>query len=205
MVVKLNLPSLPYYLKVKIRLISNLLALDSNPRIWLNEFHNHEVNSVNHNYVLTPELDTDILKIYQKYFTEPFVTMVGVQRNITNQLSTTPIHCDRGRNMAINYYLDLGGDNVQLCFYDRFREDQNLDIAENIQYQQEVSKLQSFNLEKDSWYAFNVQQSHAVENIETTRIFLSLVLKSNPSYENFFQIYQQLLTTDRLIVSGNNK
>lgn len=193
-IVKLNLPTLPDSTKTKVRLMSNKFAHDNNRRLWLNEFHNNQVNSVNHDYVLSPELDDEVRKVYGEYFNEPFVTMIGVQRNVTDQLACTPVHCDRGRRTAINFFIESGGDNVKTSVYDHIRDDSDdLNEALNLQYNL-VTKLNSYHLKNDTWYAFSVQQGHSVENIETLRIFLGIVLKSNPKFEQFLKEHDKILT-----------
>lgn len=189
---QLKLPTLPVELKTKIRLVSNLLALENDPRLWVNNFHDNTVNSVNHNYVTTPELDEDIKELYGSYFNEPIVSMIGVQRNVTNKLACTPVHCDRARSVAINYYIDLGGDSVETCFYDYKRSDDSPITATNLRYNQ-VRRLETYEFEKDVWYAFNVQQSHSVENIETTRIFVGIILESNPDFETFLKENKEII------------
>lgn len=193
-IVELNLPTLPDSIKTKVRLMSNKFAHDNNRRLWLNEFHNNQVNSVNHDYVLSPELDDEVREVYAEYFNEPFVTMIGVQRNVTDQLACTPVHCDRGRRTAINFFIESGGDNVKTSVYDHIRDDSDdLNEALNLQYNL-VTKLNSYHLKNDTWYAFSVQQGHSVENIETLRIFLGIVLKSNPKFEQFLKEHDKILT-----------
>lgn len=188
-VVELKLPPLAAEIKTKVRLLSNSLAQNDDSRLWINKFHENTVNSVNHSYVWAPELNDEITELYGKYFNEPIKTMVGVQRNVTSKIGCTPPHCDRARNIAINYYIDLGGEDVKTCFYDYIENNRSLNESKNLRYS-ETNLVSSHTLTNDTWYAFNTQQCHSVENIETLRIFLGLVLESNPEYEQFVQEYQ---------------
>jgi hypothetical protein len=191
-IVELLLPPLPSEIKTKVRLMSNKLAYNDDNREWINEFHNYTVNSVNHSYIWMPELDQIISEIYQKYFNEPIKTMIGIQRNVNLSLGCTPPHCDRARNIAINYYIDLGGENVLTNFYNNIRSVEKLSSSTNFKYN-EIDLVDSNRLVENTWYMFNVQQCHSVENIETLRIFLGIVLESNPKYEEFVYEYKKYI------------
>jgi len=191
-IVELLLPPLPSEIKTKVRLISNKLAHNDDSREWVDKFHNYTVNSVNHAYIWSPELDDYISDVYQQYFNEPIKSMIGIQRNVNSDLGCTPPHCDRARNIAINYYIDLGGENVLTNLYNNLKNTEDLTSSVNFKYE-EVELIESNKLAKDTWYGFNVQQCHSVENIETLRIFLGIVLDSNPSYEQFVSKYKKYL------------
>lgn len=192
MIVKLNLPQLPSTIKTAVRLLSNNLAHNDPSRHWLNQFHNESINAVNHGYELVPSINELVREAYGEFFKEPIHAMIGVQRNVTDQLACSPPHCDRGRHVAINYYIDLGGQNVTTCFYNYHRDDTNPAEAINLT-QSSVQKISSHLLVNDSWYVFDAQQCHAVENIETLRIFLGLILESNPTFDEFVSNYNTLL------------
>jgi hypothetical protein len=192
-VVTLSLPSLPADLITRIRLFSNTLAIDNSNREWLNKFHNNTVSVVNHEYVACEEIAEDVNKLYGAFFNERIIPIVGIQRNVTNILSCTPPHYDSVRVTAINFVIDPGGDNVRTCFYDATRTDQNLDKAQNFFYNQN-KLVESCLLEQGKWYLFNPQQCHSVENIETTRIFLGLLLsESKLDFDSFKIRFKHLI------------
>lgn len=189
MLTTLRLPQLPSEIKTKARLLSNQLAHNDSSRQWLNDFHGGTVSAVNHTYDLIPTLDQEIKNLYSEYFNEPIIPMIGVQRNVGKVLGCTPPHCDRARNLAINYYIDLGGENVTTNFYNYQRTDSDRTAAENLRYDQ-VELVESHQLTTDTWYAFNVQQCHSVENIETLRIFIGIIVESNPDFTKFIEEYK---------------
>lgn len=183
MIFKLNLPPLPLELISRIRLISNLTAHNNDSRVWLNEFHDNKVNSANHSFELTPDdINNDINQIYKSYFGEDMFSIIGVIRNVTDRPACLPPHCDRYRNVAINFLIDEGGSNVSTCFYD-YTKNPTITLAENVKHDN-INLIDTQFFKSGNWYAHNVQQCHSVENIETTRIFLGVVLKSNPSIDS---------------------
>lgn len=190
--IQLSLPELSAELVSKIRLFSNELAHNDNDRLWLNEFHNNTINAVNQNFVpFDHDIDAEIKEIYSGYFNNTIRPVIGVMRNVTRFTATMPCHCDRLRNIAINYYIDLGGDDVSTQFYDYTRTDDTT-VSENIS-KDSVNLLDSYTFQRNKWYCYNVQQCHSVENIETTRIFLGLFLENNPTINEFMQEYSNLV------------
>jgi hypothetical protein len=103
-----------------------------------------------------------------------------------------PAHYDYYRHIAINYYIDLGGDSVRTCFYDKSRE-MDMEDSKFFTYD-EINLQKSYHLQLNNWYSYSVQQCHSVENIETTRIILILVLKSNPTMQEFVQQHKTLIS-----------
>ena len=190
-IVRLNLPKLPKEILTKVRLISNLMAHNDQSREWMNQFHNHNINAVNYQYDLLLELQDEISVLYKEYFDDPLIVSIGVQRNITSTLGTSPPHCDRGRHTVINYLIDCGGEDVQTHFYNHTRTG-DLSSAENLNYSS-IKITNRYRLAKDNWYCWNAQQCHSVEQLETIRIFIALILETNPTYSNICENYSNLI------------
>ena len=109
---------------------------------------------------------------YQSYLDNIFAERVGdkltyyliVLKNVLGETSIYPKHQDDVRLSGINYYLELGGDDVITNFY----------LPDKV----------SFKAEKNKWYIFNACKEHEVLNISSTRIVLGMDLESQPSYED---------------------
>jgi hypothetical protein len=192
-IVKLSLPTLPADIVTKIINVADFMGRDNEPRYWLNNFHS--TNSVNQHFAVASELTSEINEIYAPYFNQSVTPMIGVMRNVTDQPACLPPHCDRARFIAINYYIELGGDDVQTCFYDYYRTSTDLSESKNI-IPSELTLSQSKRFDKDTWYSYSVQQCHSVENVITTRTFLGLVLENNLNFTQFCQTYTDLIDTN---------
>jgi hypothetical protein len=188
---ELILPKLPSHIVTKLRLLSNTLAHNDSDRQWLNDFHMHKVNVVNHSFYKLDNFTDEITELYSKYFNDSIVPYLGVLRNVNDSAACLPTHFDYQRYLAINYYIDLGGNNVRTCFYG---EDRIGDISapKHVRYDEFVL-TEEFKFKKDHWYGYSVQRCHSVENIETTRIFLILLPESNPNYIEFSKKYKNLI------------
>lgn len=187
-ILNLDLPKLPEEIITKVRLFANQLGFSNNRDVF-NQCHNYKINSVNYDFNQFTEIDDEINQLYGNYFNEKLYSIVGVMRNVTNNISEFPPHCDRYRKTAINFLIDNGGENVVTRFYDFERSDNDdLSKGENLKYSQ-INFVSEHKLEPKNWYAFNVQKCHSVNNIESTRLLFGLVLESNQNYKTFKSIY----------------
>ena len=190
-IVNLTLPNLPAHIISKLKVFADTLAHNDEERIHLNNFYGGSINTVNHSFVPVHELNAEINDIYSSYFGDTFDTYIGVLRNVNNIPASMPAHYDYYRHIAINYYIDLGGNNVTTCFYDKSR---NTDMEDSKFFTpNEINLQKSYYLQVNNWYSYSVQQCHSVENIETTRIMLILVLQSNPTMQEFIQRHKILI------------
>ena len=109
---------------------------------------------------------------YRDYLDNIFAERIGdkltyyliVMKNVSDEPSLYPKHRDDVRLSGVNYYLELGGDDVITNFY----------LPDSV----------SFKAEKNRWYIFNACKEHEVLNISSTRIVLGMDLESQPSYED---------------------
>ena len=109
-----------------------------------------------------------------------------------------PPHIDRGRSLAINYFVDLGGEQVQTIFYSvtaPVHPDKSINVRLN-----ETGAVLDKVIFKPGWHAFRTDHCHCVENIETTRIYIAIkILNSNHnidnnySFDNFLNDYPELI------------
>jgi len=132
------------------------------------------VNCTAGEFFLDPEIIELGIKEYKDYFTDPFTPSLGILRNTTGKPECYPAHSDRYRTIALNYYLDTGGD-VSTVFYNKI-EDYISDRAGGkvISHDNLPEVVASVKFETNQWYIFNARNYHSVENITSTRYIFGL-------------------------------
>lgn len=193
-VVKLNLPP-PDSIRQELINYLNNTVIDPDGKRWLDEFHGNSINSAVSSFFSAPEdWQTRITQLYQSYFDKHEISIVfAAVKNPGSKAVCLPPHTDRARGLAINYYLELGGPNVDTVFYNYYASTLSHQ-ATNFLYSaigEPVSKIRF----EQGWYAYNVDQVHSVENINSNRYILILLLKTTEVYhlENLLLDYPQLI------------
>jgi hypothetical protein len=192
----LNLPALPVDLNLQLIELCKQVKTRDQVTPWLAEFHNH-ISIASQEYgngrtQMPLQMLQDIVKFYRPYFQEDFLPILAVTDNLNNKaLSCTPPHCDKFRKTAVNYVLTNGGENVETVFYKEQRTNDDFSVAEHKKYS-ELTFLEKHVLPENKWHVFDVQTFHSVENIAHRRCILSLILKSNPSFDDFTLVYTTL-------------
>lgn len=150
---------------------------------WLDEFHHNKINSALHLFSTDDNITALVNHEYGKFFPGVnLVSVIGIMKNSSpDSPACQPPHIDRYRALAINYYINLGGDQVQTSFYD-YEESTQITESKNFQYS-DFKKIGHCIFDKQHWYAYNVSQCHSIENITDTRYFLSIALADNPGYK----------------------
>ena len=134
------------------------------------------VNCAAGEFFAHPEVSKLALFEYQSYFYNNLIPMIGLLRNTrTDVPASYAPHSDRIRHVGINFYIDLGGSNVSTVFYDKYDPEDDLQGGHNARYEN-LTKVAEHYCNDSTWYMFNTRQYHSVENIETTRVMLSLSL-----------------------------
>jgi len=118
---------------------------------------------VQQDYYYLTKHQTYLDTLFAPYFSEPLIYYLAVFKNITGNPSCVVRHKDVIRTCGINYYVDLGGDNVITSFYNPNKTD--------------------YHAQKDTWYLFNASKEHEVSNITSTRVIFGMDLESQPTYE----------------------
>ena len=136
-------------------------------------FVTDDVNCAYGEFSSTHEILNLVRNEYQKYFKKPINVVIGTLLNTkTDKLASYTPHSDRVRSIGINYYIELGGDNVQTVFYTKHRE-----ITDPggviVSYDGLVVDSQ-YKFDTDKWYAINSMQYHSVENLLTTRLMIGI-------------------------------
>lgn len=199
-VYKLDLPRPPAHILSELLSVANTKQTDYSQIAWLTNFHSStDINPAFHIFTEFAKIfdsslyQDELASIYNKFFNTEVVAGLGVMRN-SNSLTQAclPPHCDSRRYTAINYIIDTGGPNVTTCMYDYNRYPAKVTESENIQYN-DVTLISTYKFEPNNWYALDPQQCHSVEHIDTTRIFMPLVLKENTSFVEFVNNFNPAL------------
>ena len=147
----------------------------------------------NENTCLPADLNQDLEKVYNDFFAGGVKLYYGIAKNLSSSTAVTPPHTDRLRQVAINYLLKTGGNNVITTLYnERNHSDTDLSQSNYLPYSALSIDFQTVIKEK-SWHCFDAQKFHGVANVETERYYFSLVLINNITYENFVTQYSHLL------------
>jgi hypothetical protein len=191
---KLNLPLPSVELIAAYRKWEHTAELPASSKHWLDEFHEGKINAAAHCFEIVPELNELLRQQYQQYFTLPISAICGIMQNHGHATTASlPPHSDRARKLAITWYIDLGGDEVDTVFYHEKCQTTD-ETAFNFQYPH-VHELARYRLSNTSWYTYEVDRVHSVEGLQTRRTFLSIAmmdavstfdlekLKSNSSIE----------------------
>lgn len=177
---KLDLPPPSEELLVTFREWEKEFELSADNKQWIDKFHNNQLNCALHWFGAIPELESLVKDQYQKYFDLPICALGGIMQNCSDSISAClPPHTDRKRKLAINWYVDLGGD-VETVFYDAVTQTKNK--ATNYHYH-DVNKITQYRFSSDSWYTYEVDRCHSVENIQSRRTILCIAVTEN--IENF--------------------
>ena len=148
-----------------------------------NEVYGGNINMVLSNQIGLHPLFELIQKQYQPYFVAPiirsyfdFLTNVEPDKGP----ATLPPHIHTIRTLALNYFIDLGGENVKTCFYTH-KPKTGMQVFEPQEKWggylslEDVSPYGHIVTEKSKWHVYNTRIPHSVEGVTGTRIFLSLV------------------------------
>lgn len=196
-VLYLDLPRLPSEIEQELLTVADSIGPDLEGIRWFEEFHDNKIKASSNSYgrhdPLDPYIYKEIDKIYGKYFVERITPIIGKAENIYKSGTTVhPPHCDRFRRTGVNYIIKTGGDNVLTCFYKEYRKNFDLSLSENSKFE-DINLDFKIKFDAYQWNAFDVQQFHSVENIETQRISLHLLLESNPDFKTFQQHHKNII------------
>jgi hypothetical protein len=172
-VIRINLPRPSGNLISTVKQFADSFVCDPDKKRWLDEFHHNKINSVLHHFDSPNFLTQLIRQEYQQFFPHHVIGgMMGIMKNAKDTPACLPPHCDRSRAVGLNYFIDLGGNDVKTVFYDRVETIVGVGI--NIPYE-EITPVEEHQFEQ-SWYCYNVNRCHSVENIESTRLFIAIRL-----------------------------
>lgn len=194
----LNLPALSDKLINQLTEIALSFPYDLSGKEWLENFHGNKFQIISQVYgrgntFMTEELQKEINDLYSLYFRQPVLGVLGNLSNVSGSgESVCPPHCDRYRQMAVNYILQTGGNNVITCFYNESRSGSNLEEAANELYDNVTLDFE-VQLPAQTWHAYDVQRFHSVRGVTDTRLIFSLVPYNNVDFATFVTQYPNLL------------
>lgn len=171
------------------------IPVDVSKKEWYDKQCGNQINSVSDvsGIRLPDNIQDQVTKIYSSYFNQPIVALSTKFQNLRNEPAVLPPHCDRFRQISINYILQSGGSRVTTCFYKQKRKSASLDQGENATYD-EVELDYQLQLPERQWHSYDVQTYHSVAGIENTRIFLLLLPASNPNLDEFCLQYSNIIS-----------
>lgn len=147
--------------------------LDQAGKHWLDQ-QNHTTNSAEHLFFQNSRVDAYMQSEYGHLFHVPIAGVVGIMKNTTAGTANQPPHIDRGRGLAINYYMRTGGSNVVTTFYDVVETTDTTQSRNYTYAEMEPRRLGSVQFQARSWYAYDVCRCHSVEHIQDLRYFVSI-------------------------------
>ena len=196
---QLVLPKLPNDLENELTNQAASIQISEQKRKWLEDFHDNEFIVGGQEYgtvntTINSTLKKRLDESYKQFFPDEDIDYtLGKMTAHNSKISTIPPHCDRGRQLACNYLLDTGGTNVQTVFYNYTRDDDELNSAVNIRKFDLVSES-SIVMKSKTWYIFNAQQAHGVENLSGSRLILSISFGTNIRLKDFVKKYSMMVT-----------
>lgn len=200
-IVYLDLPPVPEDLKNAVKEVCEKITFSSDRLSRVKSYYSKDMPAAAQEYDTeqVPPLDKDIIlefrKIYGDIFTGGIVLALGAAKCLSDSPAVTPPHCDRIRRVAINMLLDTGGDRVVTTLYKQTRQGHDLSAGENLDYDK-VDIIDQQVVPQDTWYAFDAQRYHSVENITSTRYYLSLSPLYNLEFSEFIKKYHYLVKSE---------
>lgn len=122
--------------------------------------------------VLTSMLRAQYGSLFKNHILNPFV-LISENTNPSSPGYLAP-HTDQRSMIAINYCLHRGGDNAMFSVYNEREE--NYEVRTVVKDWTDLTILQQYQVKTGDWYSLDTKRFHSVENIETTRIILSMRL-----------------------------
>ena len=143
-------------------------------RNWHSSIQGPDINCAAGDFFSNDSINLIATQEFQPLFKHKLYATIGVIHNINPiEFASYPPHTDRVRTASINFYIELGGNNVSTIFYDK--EDLASDtVGGNVLPYKEVSAQQEYFFNTGTWYLMNSRNFHSVENIKTTRIIFGL-------------------------------
>lgn len=186
-----NLPKPSDSLLSTVRAVALSNPVNYGSQRWHKTIQPEHVNCAAGEFFLDPAVSSLALAEYQPFFAEPILAVIGIIINTESFPATYPPHSDINRTLAINYYIDLGGHNVDTIFYKK--TDSILDIGGHVLSYDTVPEIDHVDrFSTGLWYAMNPKQYHSVEGIESSRLMITLSFRGL-TFDQFIAKYKQYL------------
>jgi hypothetical protein len=183
--VELNLPSIPDNIKQDIFkfLDEYLLTWSPTPNDGYREVYGDEEINIVKRKVLVGWENIDLTNFIASVCPQIKEISLFLLINDTPVPGFMPPHTDFNRELAVNYILDTGGDNVETCFFEQVYEPPIIVkdgfIMPRYFNEKTLTRTSSVVFKKDSWVAFDSQKPHCVNNITGKRILISMTMDYN--------------------------
>jgi len=129
------------------------------------------------------------------YLDPSLIVIAQLQESKENMPSTHIVHSDIGREFALNYIIDTGGDAITSWYQENGKQIFRTKIQGGKQSDSgfvdynNLELLESAVLEKNKWYLISTNVLHDVDNIIGSRKSISIgIFKTNTELLNFLGI-----------------
>jgi hypothetical protein len=122
--------------------------------------------------LLTSMLRAQYGSFFKNHIINPFVIIL--ENTNPTSLGFLPPHYDERSMIALNYCLRRGGDNAKFSVYNEREE--NYEVKYVVKDWADLTPTQQYSVKTGDWYSFDTKRFHSIDNIETTRILLTMRL-----------------------------
>jgi hypothetical protein len=172
---KLCLPKPSEQIVSLVRSLATARPIDESALAWHKKQQPKDINCVAGEFFPDTAFAELVLAEYKDFFNLEVYPLIGVLQNVEVTPACYPPHSDRLRNVAINYYIELGGDDVTTVFYDKTDPIDDKVGGHVLSYDDLPTITNKITFKKNEWYILPSKQYHSVENIETMRIMISFL------------------------------
>jgi len=187
---KLRLPKPSEQLVSLIRTLATARPIDDAVLAWHKTQQPKDINCAAGDFFSDPSLAELALIEYKDFFNVEVYPIIGIMQNTEKTPASYPPHSDKLRNVGINYYIELGGDDVPTVFYDKIDPISDKVGGHVLSYAVLPTITNQIVFKKNEWYMLPSRQYHSVENIETMRIVFSFMYVGE--VENFINAHKHL-------------
>jgi hypothetical protein len=183
--VELELPTIPDNIKQDIFkfLDEYLLTWSPTPNDGYREVYNVEEINIVKRKVLVGWENKDLTNFVESVCPQIKEISLFLLINDTPEPGFMPPHTDFNRELAVNYILDTGGNDVETCFFEQVYEPPTVVkdgfIMPRYFNERNLIRNSSTVFKQDSWVAFDSQKPHCVKNIIGRRILISMTMDYN--------------------------
>lgn len=207
--INLNLPNPSPELIAAIRELVSTVEVNTHDTYRLGELtkisdnDSNDRNPAYHNFKYDKLIDKLINDEFFKFFKPRkiiFHCVVIANMSNSNAACLYP-HIDTSRSVVLNFVVDCGGPQVSTVFYDKSHE---IDRGHGQFFSyDEILPVDTYIL-KNKWYALNTSRVHSVENIQSTRILISLKIARSVAVGSDFTYTMENLIQDYPELIGKN-
>jgi hypothetical protein len=172
---RFNLPKPSEELQDLIKKVARETPMEPSAYRWHQSIQPKSINVVESKFYVHEEVARLGKLEFQHFFNVEIVPVIGIIKNTSNKPTACfPPHSDRIRCVGLNYYVELGGENIETLFYDKVDSPNDNAGGNVISYADAPKIIKTAKFISEEWYILPARQYHSVENVETIRSVLSL-------------------------------